>query len=160
MGMNADVIARDILDHFADDGLDLVWHGAAIGVAQHHPARAGLMGRLGAVECEFRVLLVAVEEVLAVEHDLAARGLRRRDAVADRGEVLLVGGLQRDPHLIGGGFRDKADRVRLGFEQPGDARIVGDGASGAARHAERGEAGVIERRPFAKNSVSVGLAPG
>ncbi len=74
MGVDADVIAGDVLCHLGDDGLDLVRHGAAIGVAQHHPARAGIVGRFGAGQREFRVFLVAVEEMLAVEHDLAAGG--------------------------------------------------------------------------------------
>ena len=56
MGVNADVIAGNMLHHLGDDGLDLVRHGAAIGVAQHHPARAGIVGRLGAGQREFRRL--------------------------------------------------------------------------------------------------------
>ena len=42
MGVDADMAARDMFCHVADDGFDLVRHGAAIGVAQHHPARAGI----------------------------------------------------------------------------------------------------------------------
>ena len=72
VGVNADVIAGDMLDHLADDRLDLVRQRAAVGVAQHHPARAFLVGGLGAGEREFRIGLVAVEEMLAVEQHLAA----------------------------------------------------------------------------------------
>ena len=161
MGVDADMIAGDMLRHVADDGLDLVRHGAAIGVAQHHPARAGIVGRLGAGQREVGVFLVAVEEMLAIDHHLAARGLRRADAVADRGEVFLVGGLERDAHLIGGGFRDKADRIGLGLDQRRQPRIVRGRAARTARHAERGEAAHGRASASsAKNSVSVGLAPG
>ncbi len=73
MGVNADVIAGNMFYHLGDDGLDLVRHGAAVGVAQHHPARAAIIGRLGAGQRELRIFLVAVEKMLAVEHDLAAR---------------------------------------------------------------------------------------
>ena len=83
MGMDADVAARDVFDDIADDGLDLVRHGPAIGVAQHHPARAGIIGRPGAGQREFAVLPVAVEEMFAIDHHLAAGGFRSSDAVAD-----------------------------------------------------------------------------
>ena len=146
MGVDADVIAGDVLHHFRDDGLDLVRHGAAIGVAQHHPARAGFVGRLRAGQRELRIFLVAVEEVLAVEHHLAPGLLRGGHAVADGGEVLLVGGLKGDPHLVGGRFGDKADRVGLGFQKARHAGIVRDGTSGTPRHAEGGEARMVELR--------------
>ena len=48
--MDADVVAGDVLDDLADDRLDLVRQRAAVGVAQHHPARALLVGGLGAGE--------------------------------------------------------------------------------------------------------------
>ncbi len=136
--------AGDVLRHFRDDLRHLMRHGAAIGVAQHHPARTGVVGCFCAGQRELRVLLVAVEEMLAVEHHLAARFLGGHDTVADRGEVLLVGGLQRDADLIGGRLRDKTDRVGVGFKQAGDAGIVGDRAPCPPRHAKRGEAGVVE----------------
>ena len=100
MGMNADIGAWHVLDHVTDDGLDLMWHGAAVGVAQHHPARTGLVGRPGAGEREIGVLLKAVEKVLAVDHHLAACGLCRVDAVADGSKVLLIRGLKRDADMI------------------------------------------------------------
>ena len=96
MGVDAEIFARHMLDDLAHDVLDLVRHGAAIGVAQHDPARTGIVSRLCAGQRVFRVRLVAVEEMLAVDQRLAAFRLRRRNAVADRGEVLLVGGLERD----------------------------------------------------------------
>ena len=101
MRMDADMAAGDVLRHLADDGLDLMRHGAAIGVAQYHPARAGLIRRPGAGEREIGVLLKAVEKVLAIDHHLAAERLCRADAVADGSKVLLIRGLKRDTHLIG-----------------------------------------------------------
>src|SRR6267143_856206 len=53
--------------------------------------------------------LVAVEEVLAVEQNLAAFLLGGGDAVADRGEVLPERGLERDAHVIIPRFGDEAD---------------------------------------------------
>src|SRR6266850_712694 len=43
MGVNADVVAGDMLHHLGDDRLDLVRHGAAIGVAQYYPAGTGIV---------------------------------------------------------------------------------------------------------------------
>ena len=154
--------ARDVFCHVADDGLDLVWHGAAIGVAQHHPARPGIVRRFGAGEREIGVLLVAVEEVLAIDHHLAPRRLRSNDAVADRGEVFLVGGLQRHPHLISAGFGDKADRIGLGLDECRKPRIVRGRTARTARHAERREFCALElrlvRKEFGVGRIGAGIA--
>ena len=162
MGVNADVIAGNVFHYFGNDGLDLVRHGAAVGVAQYHPARAGIVSRLGAGQREFRIFLVAIEKMFAVEHDLAARGFRRCHAVADRGKILLVGRLQRHAHLIGRRLRDKADRIGLRFQQPRQTRIIRGRAAGAPRHAERGEAGVVERgflgKEFGVGGIGAGIA--
>ena len=70
MGMDADVVAGDHLDHFADDGLTSCGKGA-IGVADT-TQRASRRRPPGAGQCKFRVGFVAVEEMLAVEQ---TRGL-------------------------------------------------------------------------------------
>ncbi len=162
MGVDADVIARNLLHHLSDDGLDLMRHGAAIGVAQHHPARAGIVSRLRTSQREFRIFLVAVEEMLAVEHHFAAGLLRRLHAVTDRGKIFLVGGLERHAHLIGRRLRDKTDRVRFGFQERRQTRIVRGRAAGTPRHAERREAGVVELRlrckEFGIGGIGTGIA--
>ena len=78
-----------LLADLADDLLDLVRERAAVGVAEHDPAGAGLVGGPGAGKRVGRVRLVAIEEMLAVEQHLAALCRGRAHAVADRGEVLL-----------------------------------------------------------------------
>ena len=148
------------LHHLADDRLDLVRQRAAIGVAQHDPARAVLVGGLGAGQRIVRIGLVAVEEMLAVEQHLAALGLGGAHAVADRGEVFLERGLERDADVIVPGLGDEADRVGLGVEQRGKPRIVRGRAAGPPRHAEGGEGRVRARGPRRTVRVSVGLAPG
>jgi hypothetical protein len=162
MGVDADMAAWDVLDHIADDGFNLMRHGAAIGVAQHHPARAGIIGRLGAGEREFGILLVAVEEMLAIEHHLAARGFRHADAVADRGEIFLVGGLQRHAHLIGRGLGDETDRVGLGFQEPREPGIVRGRTARPPRHAERRELRMVQLRlggeKFGVGRIGAGIA--
>ena len=67
-----DVVA-EVVDDLADDALDLVRQGAAVGVAQHEARRALLRGGLEHAEAELGIALVAVEEVLGVEEHLAAR---------------------------------------------------------------------------------------
>ena len=159
MRVNADMVAGNFFTDLADDFLHLVRQRAAVGVAQHHPARAFVVGRLGAGERIGRIGLVAVEEMLAIEQHLAAFGLGGAHAVADRGEVLLLGGLQRHPHVIIPGLGDEADGVGLRRQQRGKAWIVGRRTAGPPGHAERGQAARSGRRS-AKRLVSVGLAPG
>ena len=79
VGVDAEMRARYVLRDLADDALDLVRQRAAVGVAQHDPARAGLIGRLGDGERVVRVGLVAVEEMLAVDHRFAPAGDDRAD---------------------------------------------------------------------------------
>jgi hypothetical protein len=139
VGVNADVAPGDDLDHLADDLFDLVRQGAAVGVAEHHPARAFVVGGLGTGEREAGIRLVPVEEVLAVEQHLAFLAHGRAHAVADRGEVFLRARLERDPHVVIPGFRHEADGVGFGLEQRRESGIVRGRAAGPARHAEGGE---------------------
>ena len=142
MGVDADAVAGDDFDHLADDLFDLVRQRAAIGIAQHHPARAFVDGGLGAGERELRIGLVAVEEMLAIEQHFAPAARRRAHAVADRGQVFLRAGLERDAHVVIPGFRHEADGVGLGLEQRRETGIVRGRAAGPPRHAERGEGGL------------------
>ncbi len=139
MGVDAHMIARHHRRHRLDDRLDFVGQRAAVGVAQHHPARALLMGRFGAGERIVRIGLVAVEEMLAIEQHLAALRLGGAHAVADRGEVVLKRRLQGDSHVIVPGLCHVADGVGAGIEQRREARIVGGRAARPPRHAERRE---------------------
>ena len=81
--MDAEMVAGDVLHHLGHDRLDLLGQRAAIGVAQHDPAGAGLVRRLGAGKRVLGVRLVAVEEMLAVEQRLAPRRHDRRDQFGD-----------------------------------------------------------------------------
>ena len=73
VGVDAETVAGDDARDFADDALDLVRQRSAVGVAEHRPARAGVDRRPGAGKRIFRIGLVAVEEMLAIDHRLAAR---------------------------------------------------------------------------------------
>ena len=113
-----------MLHHLGDDALDLVRQRAAVGVAQHHPARAGLVGRARDGQRVVAVALVAVEEVLAVDHAPRGRAsttaldrLRRRAC-----EVLLVGDAERDAHVIVPRLGDEADGVGARVEHGLEAR--------------------------------------
>ena len=111
VGVDAEVRARHDLGDLGDDALDLVRQRAAVGVAQHDPARAGLVGGARHGERIVAVALVAVEEVLAVDHRLALRLDDRLHRLLERLEVLLVGDAERDAHVIVPRLGDEADRV-------------------------------------------------
>ena len=145
MGVDAEMAAGDVPRHRANRRLDLVRHGAAIGVAQNHPPRAGVVSRHGTGQREHRVFPVAVKKMLAVHHHLAANRRGCPHAVADRRQVFVVRGFERDPDLIGGRFRDKADRIRLGLDQRGQPGIVGGRSARTARHTESGEPRMAKR---------------
>ena len=70
--VDAEMRARHVLRHLGDDLAHLVRQRAAVGVAQHHPARARLVGGRRHGQRVVAVGLVAVEEMLAVDHGFAA----------------------------------------------------------------------------------------
>ena len=150
MRVNAEVIAGDVPGDNANDRLDLVRHGAAIGVTQDNPPCTGVIGGPGTGQRERWVFPVAVEEMFAVHHDLAASRRGGLHAVADRRQIFIVRGLERDPDLIGRGLCNKADRIRLGIDQRGQSRIVGGRPTRPSRHAESRETGMVKHRLLRK----------
>ncbi len=140
MGMDAEMVARYAgRDDLVDDGANLRRLRAAIGVAQHHPARAGVVGRPGAGQRIVGIGLEAVEEMLAVDHRFLADSNRRLDRGLDRFEVFLVGAAERDAHMIVPALGDEADGVRLRLDQRGKSRIVGRRHPCPLGHAEGDE---------------------
>ena len=139
--MDAEIFARNDARDVADDAFDLVRQRSAVGVAQHRPARAGLDRGAGAGERVFWVGLVAVEEMFAIDHRLAAGGDRRLHAVGDGFEVLVERAAERDMDVIVPRLGDVDDRVGVGGEKTSEARIIGGRAARTLGHAEGAEAG-------------------
>ena len=144
--MDAEMRTRHVLVDVRDDGGNLVRQRSAVGVAQHHPARAGLVRggrhgqRIGAVG------LVAVEEMFAVDHGFAIALHDRLDRLRDAFEVLLVADAERHAHVIVPRLGDQADGARMRLQRRLEARIVGDRAPSPLGHAEGGKGGIDEAR--------------
>jgi hypothetical protein len=95
------------------------WCRTARPSARRPPAPFGAGQRIVAVG------LVAVEEMLAIDHRLEAAFSPPRHAVGDALEVFLQRAAERDMDVIIPRLGDEADRVGLGLEQRGEAGIVG-----------------------------------
>jgi hypothetical protein len=134
-----------MLRHLGDDALDLLRQRAAIGVAQHDPARAGVVRGARALQGVFGVRLVAVEEMLAIDHGLAASGARDLHGLGDAVEIFVERAAQRDMHLIVPALGDIDDVVGGRLEQRGDAGIIGGRAPRPLGHAEGAEARALRR---------------
>ena len=161
MHMDADVVAGDVLHNLDHDPLDLLRQRAAIGVAQHHPAGAGLVGRLGAGKRVIGIGLVAVEEMLAVEQRLAPRGDDGRDQLSDGLQILLGADAERHIDMEVPGLGDETDGRRLRREHRLEAGIVGE--IERPGRLVMPKAVSLANPSFcgaAKSFVSVGLAPG
>ncbi len=143
--VNAEMVAGDGARDFGDDALDLVGKRAAVGVAKHHPSRARPVGGAGAVERVARIGLVAVEEMLAVDHRLAPGGEGRLDALFDAGEVFFQRAAERDADVIVPSLGDEHDGVSVRGDERGEAGIIGGRASGAFGHAEGAEPRALRR---------------
>jgi hypothetical protein len=157
--VDADVVAGHVLHHFADDLLDLVRQRAAVGVAQHHPARARLVRRLGAGERVFRIGLVAVEEVLAVDQHLAA--LLLGAFTLSRIEARFSSSSSPAPRARGSPRTSPRSRWRSDFASSSVAR---PGSFEVERPGRRVMPKAVNVAPSLRScenrSVSVGFAPG
>ena len=158
--VDAEVGARDVLQHGADSALDLVGQGAAVGVAQHDPACPGGGRRLDAIQGVGGVGLVSVEEVLGVEHGLAGAADRKHHAVGDHVDVLGRRDTEGHVDVEVPGLGDQANSFGLGAKQGGEPGIVFRAAAGAPRHAEGGELGVGEGGRIGEERVVGGVGAG
>jgi hypothetical protein len=124
VGVDAEMIAGNLFCDLADNLLDLLRQRAAVGVAEDHPPRAGIVGRLCAGKRVAGVRLVSVEEMLAVEQHFPPGFTRRRYRLPDAVEIVFLGRLQRHPHLVVGRLGHKADGIGFRFEKRAEAGIV------------------------------------
>ena len=139
VGMNAQMAARHDGRDIGDNPLDLMGQRPAVGIAQHNPACASVIGRFGHGQRIGSVGLVAVEKVLAVHHRFAATSHDGPHRLIDALEVFLVGDPERDPHMIVPRLGNETDRARLRGQNRLQARIVLDRPARPLDHAERGE---------------------
>ena len=115
MGMDAEMLARHAGGDHARATMSRISDGCVPPlVSQSTTQRApASIGRLGAGERIVGIGLVAVEEMLAIDHRLLAGGDRRLDGVADAVEVFLVGAAERDVDMVVPALGDKADGIGL-----------------------------------------------
>ena len=100
MGVDAQMAAGHMAGYLGHNRLDLVRQGAAIGVAQHHPARARRMGRLGTGQGIGRIGLETVEEMLAIQHRLFAMRDNGRYGFRDALDIVLERNAKRDMDVV------------------------------------------------------------
>ena len=150
------------LRDLGDDALDLMRQRAAIGVAEHDPARAGFMRGLGAGERVIADCPCSRRRNARNRRAPPCRARRRRrpTGVCPRDCPRASSAARRapdNPRLLA----TKVTAIAIGVEQRGDARIVGGRASLPPRHAEGGEARA-QRRPlreeFRVERIGAGIA--
>ena len=147
--------------NLAHNRLDLVRQSAAIGIAQHHPARARRMRRLGTGHRIGRIGLEPVKKVLAIQHRLFAMGDDGRDGIADALDVLFQRNAQRDMDVIIPRLGDQTDAVGGIVEQRVETGIVGNRTPCPLGHAESDKTGFFGRllqEKFAVERIGTGIA--
>ncbi len=99
--------------------------------------------------------------MLGIEHDLAAAGRSRGDAVLDHAQILVAGNAERRLDLAGGGLADQGHDLGAGAQQGGEPGIVGSAPARPSGHAEGAELGPRQlRRPGEEAIVGlVGARP-
>ena len=146
VGMDAEIGLRQPGLDLRDDAIDLLRHGAAIGVAQDQPCRPCIRRRLDALQRVVGIGLVAIEEVFGIQQRLAAARHHRGDGFGDAVDIVLARDFQRDIDMEVPALGDEAGRTRLGIQHGRQARIVGGAAPGTLGHAEGGQPGMFQRR--------------
>ena len=141
MGVDADMIAGNFLHHLRDDFLDLVWQRAAVGVAQHHPARARLVS--GPARRRAHMSVWPCSRRKNARNRPAPRDPRSRrlhDAAIDS-RFSALRRTECDAHMEVPCLRNEAHCIRLGIEKRCKPRIVGGRAAWPLGHAESRENG-------------------
>ena len=140
MAMDAEVIARHPRgDHGGGDRAHFGGQGAAVRVAQDHPARASLIGRAATGQRIVGVRLVAVKEMLGVKQRLAPLGHHMGDRSANVFKVFLQRDAKRGSHMVIMRLAHQTDRGRGRIHHRRQHVIIRGRASGAFRHAKGGE---------------------
>jgi hypothetical protein len=132
-------VAADVTVHRGDDLADLVRQAAAVRVAQHEVRRPTDDGGFQRPQRDLGVVLVAVEEVLEVDHHPPAGAAEEAHRVADHRLALVERGLQRLEHVVVPALGDDAHRLGAGVEQVAQRRVVVDLALRPPGGAERDE---------------------
>ena len=123
---------------------DLERQARAVGVAERHVLRAGVGGRLQALQRVAGVVAVAVEEVLGVVDHTLARFGQVGDRVADHRQVLLAAHLGDLLEVEAPGLADQGhDRREAGGEQA-QGLVLGRLRVAAPGHPEGADGGLPE----------------
>ena len=145
VAVDAQLLAWQRGGHGGHDLAHLVRQRAAVRLAEVDGVRTGLAGRTHAGQRIVRVRLVAVEEVLGVEHDAPAMAFQVGHRVADHAQVLLERGQQRARDLFVPRLPHDGDHGGLACQQVGQALVVGGRHALLAGRAERGHLRMLER---------------
>src|SRR6185295_18952317 len=83
------MVARNDLYDLTDNAFNLVGERTAVGIAKDDPTRTFVICSPGTGERKFRIGLIAIEEMFAIEQHFPALRLCGANALADRREVLF-----------------------------------------------------------------------
>ena len=134
-----DHVVAEVRDDVTDDLLDLERQRSAVRVTQHE-RRSALLGRgLEHAERELRVALVAIEEMLGIEHHAEAVAAEVLDRVGDHGDALFERRGERLGDVVVPRLADDAHGGRAGANEVRERRVVVDLALDPAGRAERDE---------------------
>ena len=145
MTVNAQLLVGKRTRNDADYLLHLEGKRAAVRLAKTDGVGASLACRANARERVVGVGLVAIEEVLSVEHDGEPVGLQIRDRVGDHAQVFLERGLQRARNLGIPCFPHDGCHRSSALDEVGKALILVGRRALLAGGPERGDARMVKR---------------
>ena len=130
------MVAGNMLGDIRHDFKNFIRQGAAIGVAQHHPAGAGFKGCRGTCQRIIAIGFIAVEKMLAIDHGFAPALADGRHAVVNACEIFIIADAQRHIDMIVPAFGNKAHRACLCVEHFHKSGVIVSTATGTLCHAK------------------------
>ena len=156
MTVNAQLLVGKRTRNDADYLLHLEGKRAAVRLAKIDGVGAGLACRAHARERVVGIGLVAVEEVLGVEHDGEPVGLQIRDRVGDHAQVFLERGLQCARDLGIPRFPDDGCHRSAALDEVGEPLVLVGRRALLTGGPERGDARMGKRHlPHAAEELDV-----
>ena len=153
--------AGDTRGHnLGNNAADFRWQRAAIGIAKHDPARAGIIGGAQARQGIGGVGAVAVKEMFGVKQGFAALGAQMDKGLADRDQVFVQRDAKRGDNMKLMRLADQTNRRRVRVQDGGKDIVILGRAAKAFGHPKGGHRGADGRRSVEKLAIGrVGAGP-
>ncbi len=157
MGVDADIRIRQGLTNRGYRLGDLFGHGATIGITENDPFGAAFMGSLGAIKGKLGVVLIAIKEMLTIEHRLTPALLGGGNRFPDHHQVFIKADPKRGFNMKIPCLADQAGAIGFSIKHGIKPAVIGGAAATPAGHPESNRTGMVKRRKLTEKGIVGGV---